>query len=557
MPHGPSAGCYDGRTKASDEQRVKKVDGMDSTPNKNGGRKPRAGSAADFIALSRTVFPAIFGLGISQAVLAVSVYGNASYANDPLVPNLSTIVVAPFIVILIVVLGRSRRTPSERTMTVLASCGVLLQAVCPFLFAIAAGLALDLGAAKLALSALSVMGNALTITAWLRMLKRLPRRAVALTAFTAAALCELLAGALSLFPYGIACGVACVLALMQIPLALFGSERLRRSGQLKDPAAEEASVTAGNDYLELLEARSNDPRFLTLSVVAAVVMSLAIGLLWGFPNGRPIALSPVGRGSCAAYAVAVSLLVARKLGHPSGADRPAGTWMTMQALGLAALFLDMLVPQVPALGMMFLYAFNAVGSAFIWCIAVALMDRGQHNAYCYGLGGQLAFLLPGALARLIVMVAMSLSPESALAGSHFSGDALMAGALGVLLLLPVQIVMSTTSKVRLSDKEQMGRLLDGLTHAMGLDGEEARPADMRRAFMRNAAIDMQKTFDLSDREADVLALYALGMTQGKIAEELHVSPSTVHTHIMHIYSKTGLHSRQSLIDHMDARHRTP
>lgn len=45
------------------------------------------------------------------------------------------------------------------------------------------------------------------------------------------------------------------------------------------------------------------------------------------------------------------------------------------------------------------------------------------------------------------------------------------------------------------------------------------------------------------------------MTQGRIADELHVSQSTVYTHIVHIYTKTGLHSRQELMDLMDDRYR--
>ncbi len=65
----------------------------------------------------------------------------------------------------------------------------------------------------------------------------------------------------------------------------------------------------------------------------------------------------------------------------------------------------------------------------------------------------------------------------------------------------------------------------------------------------------EAAFGLSNREAEMLSLYALGMTQGRIADELHVSQSTVHTHIVHIYTKTGLHSRQELMDLMDDRYR--
>ena len=42
---------------------------------------------------------------------------------------------------------------------------------------------------------------------------------------------------------------------------------------------------------------------------------------------------------------------------------------------------------------------------------------------------------------------------------------------------------------------------------------------------------MGEQFLLSDREVDVLALYAMGYTQKKVAEELFITPATAHTHI--------------------------
>lgn len=89
-----------------------------------------------------------------------------------------------------------------------------------------------------------------------------------------------------------------------------------------------------------------------------------------------------------------------------------------------------------------------------------------------------------------------------------------------------------------------------LVRLMGLD-EGDSIADIRKATMRNNAEQMGKQFLLSDREVEVLALYALGWTQKRVAEELYISPSTAHAHIKRIYAKTGLHSRQEILDFMD------
>jgi LuxR family maltose regulon positive regulatory protein len=48
---------------------------------------------------------------------------------------------------------------------------------------------------------------------------------------------------------------------------------------------------------------------------------------------------------------------------------------------------------------------------------------------------------------------------------------------------------------------------------------------------------------LSERELEVLALVAAGLSNGDIAEELVVSVNTVKTHVRSIYGKLGVHSR--------------
>jgi DNA-binding NarL/FixJ family response regulator len=52
--------------------------------------------------------------------------------------------------------------------------------------------------------------------------------------------------------------------------------------------------------------------------------------------------------------------------------------------------------------------------------------------------------------------------------------------------------------------------------------------------------------DLTDRELDVLRLLAIGRTKRQVASELFISPSTVHTHTVHIYAKCGVSTRAGL-----------
>ena len=51
---------------------------------------------------------------------------------------------------------------------------------------------------------------------------------------------------------------------------------------------------------------------------------------------------------------------------------------------------------------------------------------------------------------------------------------------------------------------------------------------------------------LTERELEVLRLLAAGRTKPQIAADLVISPSTVHTHTVHIYAKCGVSTRAGL-----------
>lgn len=61
-------------------------------------------------------------------------------------------------------------------------------------------------------------------------------------------------------------------------------------------------------------------------------------------------------------------------------------------------------------------------------------------------------------------------------------------------------------------------------------------------------------FGLSPRESEVLPLLLRGRTIARMAEELFISPSTVNTHVRHIYDKCGAANKQALLDMFDKRY---
>ena len=76
------------------------------------------------------------------------------------------------------------------------------------------------------------------------------------------------------------------------------------------------------------------------------------------------------------------------------------------------------------------------------------------------------------------------------------------------------------------------------------------PSKLSEMSLKQLVDEIARIFLLSDREADVMLLYAQGVTQARIAERLGISANTVHAHIKRIYAKCNVHSRQELLDLM-------
>lgn len=78
------------------------------------------------------------------------------------------------------------------------------------------------------------------------------------------------------------------------------------------------------------------------------------------------------------------------------------------------------------------------------------------------------------------------------------------------------------------------------------DGDPAPAAGLDKRINELAA-----AYLLSARETEVFRLWATGHTLKYIQERLYLSPSTVKTHVRHIYDKTGKHSRAEIVELLD------
>lgn len=77
------------------------------------------------------------------------------------------------------------------------------------------------------------------------------------------------------------------------------------------------------------------------------------------------------------------------------------------------------------------------------------------------------------------------------------------------------------------------------------------PLERRERFQDKCRHIIER-YGLSEREGEIMIMFAKGRNLDYIQEELFISKSTVSTHRQHIYKKLGIHSQQELLDLVQA-----
>lgn len=115
------------------------------------------------------------------------------------------------------------------------------------------------------------------------------------------------------------------------------------------------------------------------------------------------------------------------------------------------------------------------------------------------------------------------------------------GADGATALVAVAFV-AVASAVMLTEKSAFSRW--GASFRAGGDSE--KPEEDPMAHARTRIDDLSKTYQLTQREIEVLHLMAEGKTNHGIAQDMFIAESTVKVHVQHIYQKLDVHSRKEL-----------
>jgi HD-GYP domain-containing protein (c-di-GMP phosphodiesterase class II) len=146
--------------------------------------------------------------------------------------------------------------------------------------------------------------------------------------------------------------------------------------------------------------------------------------------------------------------------------------------------------------------------------------------------------------------APALAPVARLAGLHherLDGSGYHRGAPPAMLDTPSRILAAADAYHALTEDRPHRPAFDPPTAARTLEGlpldREAVGAVLEAAGQRRRAGRSIHPAGLTEREVEVLRLVVQGRPEKQIARALHISPATVHTHVVHIYEKAGVSTR--------------
>lgn len=540
------------------------------------------------------LWPPVLGLAFGRAGLIVACYGGYKNTDEGLFTDGAMLINLVFAAVILLVLSRKNAYIHKHLGNSLVRVAIAVEAITV--------LALNIGTAqgafsqelRLAICVLCTFAGSWCIYYWLRRARGSGTATATVFVFTALILSEIELYITTLIPVEAAGVLAAALALVQYPCILWARTQAQPY-DIMSPVRPTDFFTAAKNIVQ-------SKLFLMVIAVGVGFLAIAIGFLRGYPDGASIPFMPETRLLYGLLTIALCIVFIVAVLRHVKYTMTIYMFVTMEFLACVALVCYAAFPERLDIGAAFTTTTNALMVGYTWYIIIAFMSYGRRDPYYYALGGWIVWLGARALARmalyfsspmlesdmlvnaligaLLVISAevffiqifrvlsvgetapakergqtcehCELSMRTAImqnvstAGAMASQPAWLSGA-ALREGNPGSIASSDTaaSPVTQPEKTKESRIM----RIMGLDEGESM-SDIRQKAMRHNAEEMGKQFMLSEREVDVLTLYALGWTQKRVAEELYISPGTAHAHIKRIYAKTDMHSRQEILDYM-------
>lgn len=485
----------------------------------------------------------ILGLALCRAGLIIGSYGSYRHSDEGVFSDGVMLVALAILAALWLLIAITKCHLSHRVVRGIAFASILLEA-----FSLIMTGLLEIGPAEtntaanhFLASTLCTLGGLACMSYWLRRARDCTATTAVIYAFGALFVSELLIFASIFMAKGISSFYAVALVLLQFPCITLARK--------KPLACDIKTISSENDFFCFTKNTMTSKVFLATISVSIGVLACADGFLRGYPDGLPIAFRATTRFAdlvlILAFCVAIIVFTCRRHHRVM----TVGIFVVMEALACIALLCYSAWPDALDIGAIFTTNLNALLVAFSWYIILAFMSYGWRCPYYYAIAGWIVWLGCRGIARITLINVTAVSQN----------DLLMLAAVFTMIVISTQVAFINFLNVRKFEaipEEEMAHQQEAaqaspVVKIMGLDEHHESLADVRQATMRHNAEEVGKQFLLSEREIEVLSLYALGWTQKRVAEELFISPGTAHAHIKRIYAKTGLHSRQEILDYME------
>ena len=485
----------------------------------------------------------ILGLAFCRAGLIVGSYGSYRHSDEGVFSDGVMLVALAVLAVLWLLIAITKCHLSHQVVRRIAFASIILEALSLTMTGV-----LVIGPPEMNVagnhflaSTFCTLGGLACMSYWLRRARNCTALTAVIYAFGALFVSELLIFTSIFMENGISYFYAAVLVLLQFPCILLA--------RTKPLACDIKTISSENDFFNFTKNTMTSKVFLATICVSIGVLACADGFLRGYPDGLPIAFRATTRFAdlvlILAFCVAIIVFTCRQHHRVM----TVGIFVTMEALACIALLCYSAWPDALDIGAIFTTNLNALLVGFSWYIILAFMSYGWRCPYYYAIAGWIVWLGCRGIARITLINVTAVSQN----------NLLMLAAVFTMIVISTQVAFVNFLNVRKFEAvpeeelthQQKAVQTSPVVKIMGLDDHHESLADVRQATMRHNAEEVGKQFLLSEREVEVLSLYALGWTQKRVAEELFISPGTAHAHIKRIYAKTGLHSRQEILDYME------
>lgn len=485
----------------------------------------------------------ILGLAFCRAGLIVGSYGSYRHSDEGVFSDGVMLVALAVLAVLWLLIAITKCHLSRQVVRRIAFASIILEALSLTMTGV-----LVIGPPEMNVagnhflaSTFCTLGGLACMLYWLRRARNCTAITAVIYAFGALFVSELLIFTSIFMENGISYFYAAVLVLLQFPCILLA--------RTKPLACDIKTLSNKGDFFNFTKNTMTSKVFLATICVSIGVLACADGFLRGYPDGSPIAFRATTRFAdlvlILAFCVAIIVFTCRQHHRVM----TVGIFVTMEALACIALLCYSAWPDALDIGAIFTTNLNALLVGFSWYIILAFMSYGWRCPYYYAIAGWIVWLGCRGIARITLINVTAVSQN----------DLLMLAAVFTMIVISTQVSFVNFLNVRKFESvpeeelthQQKAVQTSPVVKILGLDDHHESLADVRQATMRHNAEEVGKQFLLSEREVEVLSLYALGWTQKRVAEELFISPGTAHAHIKRIYAKTGLHSRQEILDYME------